>query len=347
MCCIDDICCWQDMNILLIKQTSLGDVLHASGHIRRVRKYYPDAHLTLLTSVGAADLFHHNPHIDELISFDRYWIKYQWFRHPIMCLRHGSEIMAKVRQRNYDLVIDLQGRWKTVLFLWGARAKRRVVKGRWWFATRFHQPELHAIEELDGVLGVAGLPRADSQMEIHLSEKEVEFVNDQLGRAGIINKRLVVLSPMSRWPTKNWALQRYRELCDALPADCAVVVTGTEAERSVISTHLTGLATQQVVNLAGQLSLLQLAELMGRAAVVICGDSFPMHVAVACSVPVVALFAPTDERRVGPLSSESIVIRPEEGCDRCYRRRHCSNQCMTRIDVSKVSAAVKQVLGTA
>ena len=133
-----------------IKQTSLGDVLHASGHIRRVRKYYPDAHLTLLTSVGAADLFHYNPHIDELISFDRYWIKYQWFRHPIMCLRHGLEIMGKVRQRNYDLVIDLQGRWKTVLFLWGARAKRRVVKGRWWFASRFHQPELHAIEELDG-----------------------------------------------------------------------------------------------------------------------------------------------------------------------------------------------------
>ena len=335
------------MNILLIKQTSLGDVLHASGHIRRVREYYPDAHLTLLTSVGAADLFHYNPHIDELISFDRYWIKYQWFRHPIVCLRHGLETMAKVRQRNYDLAIDLQGRWKTVLFLWGARARRRVVKGRWWFATRFHQPELHALRELDGVLEVAGFPRADSQMEIHLSEKEVAFVNDQLARAGITNKRLVVLSPVSRWPTKDWALQRYRELCDALPADCAVVVTGTAAERSVISTHLTGLTTQQGVNLAGQLSLLQLAELIGRAAVVICGDSFPMHVAVACRVPVVALFAPTDERRVGPLSSESIVIRPEQGCDRCYRRRHCSNQCMARIDVSKVAAVVKQVLGAA
>ena len=335
------------MNILLIKQTSLGDVLHATGHIRRVREYYPDAHLTLLTSVGAADLFHYNPHIDELISFDRYWIKYQWFRHPIVCWRHGLETMAKVRQRNYDLAIDLQGRWKTVLFLWGARAKRRVVKGRWWFATRFHQPELHALRELDGVLEVAGLPRADSQMEIHLSAKEVEFVNKQLARAGITNKRLVVLSPLSRWPTKDWALQRYRELCDALPADCAVVVTGTEDERSVMSTHLTGLATQQVVNLAGQLSLLQLAELMGRAAVVICGDSFPMHVAVACGVPVVALFAPTDERRVGPLSSESIVIRPEQGCDRCYRRRHCSNQCMARIDVSTVVAVVKQVLGAA
>ena len=335
------------MNILLIKQTSLGDVLHATGHIRRVREYYPDAHLTLLTSVSAADLFHYNPHIDELISFDRYWIKYQWFRHPIACLRHVLETMTKVRQRNYDLAIDLQGRWKTVLFLWGARAKRRVVKGRWWFATRFHQPELHALRELDGVLEVAGLPSADSQMEIHLSAKEVKFVNNQLARAGITNKRLVVFSPLSRWPTKDWALQRYRELCDVLPADCAVVVTGTEDERSVMSTHLTGLAAPQVVNLAGQLSLLELAELMGRAAAVVCGDSFPMHVAVACNVPVVALFAPTDERRVGPLSSDSIVIRPEQGCDRCYRRRHCSNQCMARIDVSKVAAVVKQVLGAA
>lgn len=335
------------MNILLIKQTSLGDVLHATGHIRRVREYYPDAHLTLLTSVSAADLFHYNPHIDELISFDRYWIKYQWFRHPIACLRHVLETMTKVRQRNYDLAIDLQGRWKTVLFLWGARAKRRVVKGRWWFATRFHQPELHALRELDGVLEVAGLPSADSQMEIHLSAKEVKFVNNQLARAGITNKRLVVFSPLSRWPTKDWALQRYRELCDALPADCAVVVTGTEDERSVMSTHLTGLAAPQVVNLAGQLSLLELAELMGRAAAVVCGDSFPMHVAVACNVPVVALFAPTDERRVGPLSSDSIVIRPEQGCDRCYRRRHCSNQCMARIEVSKVAAVVKQVLRVA
>ena len=332
------------MNVLIIKQTSLGDVLHASGHVRRLRLHYPDAHLTLVTSVDAAELFRHNPHIDELIEFDRYRIKRQWARHPIACARHVLDTLIKVRCREYDLAIDLQGRWKTVLFLWGARAKRRVVKGRWWFAERFHQPELHALQELDGVLAVAGLPAHESHMEVHLSKEECRRVDDILVSCGVVRPRFVVFCPVSRWPTKDWPLEYYRDLCNTLPTDCAVVVTGTNAIRERITTELKVPDGRLLVNLAGKLSLLELAELVGRAGAVVCGDSFPMHLASSRGAPVIALFGPTDERRVGPVDTVGTVIRPDNDCHRCYRRRHCSQQCMVHISVDKVAAAVAHVL---
>ena len=66
------------LKILIIKQTSLGDVLHATAALSAIREAYPSAHLTVLTSTDAQELLAHNPNIDELIIFDRYGVKRDW-----------------------------------------------------------------------------------------------------------------------------------------------------------------------------------------------------------------------------------------------------------------------------
>ena len=157
------------MQILLIKQTSLGDVLHSTAQARAIRKRLPNCRITLLTSTTAYDIYRHNPHIDKIILFDRYLIKRDWWRQPIRVLRHISDTMREVRCVPYDLVLDLQGRWKSVMFLWGARGSRKFVKGRWWFVQRFHDPKLHALEEMNGVVQLAGLGKGGLKTEYFTS----------------------------------------------------------------------------------------------------------------------------------------------------------------------------------
>jgi len=87
--------------------------------------------------------------------------------------------------------------------------------------------------------------------------------------------------------------------------------------------------------LAGRLSLPEFIEVIGRADLVLTGDSLAMHLAVAKARPLIALFGPTDETRVGPLASGQ-VIRANVACERCYLRHRCHRRCIEKITVQQV-----------
>ena len=106
------------MRILLIKQTSLGDVLHSTAQVRAIRRAFPNCRITFLTSTTAYDIYRYSPHINKIILFDRYGIKRNWLNHPIQTIKHIFRTIQEVRVEKYDLAIDLQGRWKTIIFLW-------------------------------------------------------------------------------------------------------------------------------------------------------------------------------------------------------------------------------------
>ena len=86
------------------------------------------------------------------------------------------------------------------------------------------------------------------------------------------------------------------------------------------------------------------AELVNQAAAVLTGDSFPLHVAAANRRPAVALFGPTDETRVGPISDSTAIIRAESAnCSRCYRRTHCPKACIRKIHPDQIHQALQRV----
>lgn len=326
------------MNILVIKQTSLGDVLHATGHVRTIKEHFPKAKVTLLTATTSLDIFRHNPYVDEIIAFDRYKVKYDWWRRPRWVVKHISDVIAEVRRQPFDMVFDLQGRWKSALFMYAARTGKRYVKGRWWFAKRFHKPELHALEEMDGVLELAGMNVKDHSMTFATSEREVTAIDTLLETINPENKRLLILSPFTRWATKNWSLERFQSFLELMPPNWLTVFTGAAGDRWKIQQMLekiTPYSRQDSVNLLGKLSLLEFAELINRAACVISGDSFPMHVACAQKTPVIALFGPTDESRVGPVGDFAHVLRANN-CERCYQRKNCRKNCIDLIRPDEV-----------
>ncbi len=335
------------MNILVIKQTSLGDVLHSTGHVRSIRRNFPDAHITLLTATPSVDLYRHNPNVDEIIEFDRYRIKREWYRHPVACIRHIRETLRSVRRRQYEIAFDLQGLAKSVLFLYGAQAKQKFVKGNWPGLKGHRDREQHAIEEMDSVLALAGLTVGETNMEIQVSDDERRAVETYLVENGIGSAdAMVVVSPFSRRESKDWSVARYREMIAQLPGDIWVLVTGSpdrarEIEELVVSTK-----RPQTLAVAGELSLLQFVELIRRARLLISGDSFPMHLSAAVGTPLVSLFGPTDEHRVGPRGiAESVILRADD-CNRCDSRRGCEFRCLEGISPDTVTSQAIRILKT-
>lgn len=332
------------MNIFLIKQTSLGDVVHGTAAIRSVRVAHPDAKVTVLTSTTALPVLENNRDIDTLLTFDRYRVKSDWWRRPGWTLAHIVKTATQIRCTKFDLAIDLQGSWKTVMFLWAARAQKRFVKGRWLFARGFRNRRLHAIDEMDGVLRLAGIVPSQKVPVLSVSDASRAAVTSVLGSRQGPKKKLAIFCPITRWPTKNWPLERFSALAKRLQDEFFVVFTGSNEDREVLETLSLDLSADHALSLGGRLSLNEFFALMERADLVVTGDSLPMHLASSFNVPLVALFGPTEEARVAPRNKRSVTVRARDDCFRCYRRTRCAKNCIADIQVEDVEGAVATVL---
>ncbi len=338
------------MNILVIKTTSLGDVLHATPHIRAIKKCYPDAHLTVLTAISSAEIYAHNPYIDRLVLFDHARLKKLGLRAPPALYALVKETLAEINDREYAMAFDLQGLLRSVVFLYFARAKRKFVKGRWPGLGGFRNKQLHAIDEMTQVLAEADIPVHDTHMEFERAPGVADGLQKVLHAQGLralpessSASRFIVISPFTRWASKNWPLDQFTQTALCLSDEYTVLITGTGEHRDAIAASLKKRQVSgNVVNISGQLGLAELAELMSHAALVVSGDSFPMHLATAVGTPLVTLFGPTDERKTGPRTDNSIVLRPAE-CQRCDKP-DCARACLGQISVAQVESASRELL---
>ena len=333
------------MNILVIKLTSLGDVLHSTGHIRTLKETFPDCRITVVTADTSYDIFKFNKHVDKLLLFEKDRVKRDWVKHPTWTARHILSLIREVRQVQYDLAFDLQGRFKSVIFLYAAKARRKFVKGLWPFLKFFRKPEIHAIAEMDHVLRLAGIPVNNSEMEIFTSGKEEQVIQALLKRINPEKKRIMAVSPFTRWKTKNWGVEKFKVLLDDFPLDVLMVFTGVKEKRAEIERLMSEIRYPSMVNLAGELTLLEFAELMKYVHLLVTGDSFAMHLASAFHTPLIALFGPTDEKRIGPVGKHSTILRSAQPCDRCYRRDYCEKNCINFIEPEAVLTEIRNRLG--
>lgn len=330
------------MRILVIKQTSLGDVLHSTGHVRAIKNTWPDSALVLLTAVSSADIYRHSPWIDQMILVDRYRVKHNWYKEPKWCYRHMREVMGQVRAEPFDIAFDLQGLAKSVIFLYGAQAREKFVKGRWPGLRGFRRPQIHAIKEMDGVLEMAGIKDVDTSMEFATSQVEKEVITTLLEQINPTARKIVICSPFSRWASKDWPLDNYIEAARFLGDEYLVVFTSAPDRAGEVERALSALANPNIIDLSGKLSLLEFAEMVRKADLILTGDSFPMHVAAACETRIVALFGPTDELRVGPPTRLAQIIRAPN-CRKCDRAE-CKRKCLSLISVDNVIAQVKKMI---
>lgn len=342
-------------NILIIKLSAIGDVVHSLPFLEVVREHFPSAMIDWVIEEDASSVVEGHQDLDELIIFPRKsWVKRCSEESGYLAVgKEVARFLKDLRRRRYDMVVDLQGLLKSGILTFFARGKRKIAlnggrEGSSLFVSErvaFPGPDIHALERYLCVaryLGVTGLVR---QGKIPVQETDKRYIDTLLAELqdGI---PLIAVNPMAKWETKLWELHRFASLADKINENCAaeIIFTGNEGDKGAIETILSAMKTN-ALNVAGKTTLKQLAYLYQRCAVVISTDTGPMHIAASMDSPVViALFGPTSPLRTGPYGARHRVIRAGVACSPCFKKKCDDKSCMREITVDQVFETVRHVI---
>jgi lipopolysaccharide heptosyltransferase I len=301
-------------NILLIKPSSLGDVVMALPALSALRRNFPQARISWLIRPEFAPLIEGHPHVDEIIPFDRKTFGNAW-RSP-SALRDLVALISRLRRSRFDVVLDLQGLFRSASLAWLSGSKQRFgLHGReftHWFYTTAIPPRREWVHVVDYFLKlVATMGAADLQVEFLLPEKPAAAAAacDLLARQAIGSEPYAVVIPGSAQVSKCWPPERFAALVDRLASDhgLAVAATGGKSESAMVE-RIRSLAKHPPANLAGRTSLPELVEVLRRAQLVVSNDTGPGHIAGALGRPLVMMFSWSNPLRVGPYGRPQCVV---------------------------------------
>lgn len=338
--------------ILLIKPSSLGDIVHALPVLYGLRRRYPDARIDWLVSKSCADLLAGHPDLDELIVFDRH--RFGRLGRSLSASTGFLRFLRSLRTRGYDLAIDLQGLFRSGFLAFASGAKVRIGFAgarelAWIFYThRMSDPPgaVHAAERNYGVAGLLGFDDMPMIFDLALSDTERHRGAEMLKASGLpSDARFAAVLPGARWETKCWLPERFAEVIDRLEGEQQLrcVLMGAPAERDVCAS-IAQRCRSQPINLAGQTTLREMASILANATVVLCHDSAPMHLAAAQHRPMVCILGPTNPARTGPYGTNAAILQANLPCVPCYLRKlsQCGfdHRCMREVSAAEVTSAI-------
>lgn len=292
--------------ILVIKMSSLGDIIHSLPTLSALRKNCPNARIVWAVHERFAGVLPGKPYIDDILYVDRKRLKspsYWW------------ELAKELRAYNFDISIDLQCLSKSALvaLLSGAKEKygywevREISK---WVNKPLVGPNQygHVIERyLDTVRMLGGtvegldFPFPNIEAAEHSSK-------EKLKAAGIEGPYALVV-PGARWGGKEWPPAYYGELCKRLCEEgLSVVLTGTAEDLDKTKEIASIVKSDKLVDMANKTSLHELLALIKHSKLFISGDTGPLHMANALKKPIIALYGPTAPNRLGPYGYDEIEI---------------------------------------
>jgi lipopolysaccharide heptosyltransferase II len=298
--------------ILLVRFSSLGDVLLTTPLIRALRTRHPAATISVLTKQAWAPLLSANPHLDEVIAVAPGQSLVPLAR-ALRAARfsHLLDLHGSVRTRVLRLLVP--GSWTG--FDARRRARQSLIRShRDTYRDRVPVPERYfeAARELD--VAPDGRPA-----ELFTSPAAEARAEAWLARAGLeVDQHLVVLAPGSAHASKRWPVRHWRQLASELARrGFHIALVGGAGDR-VVAAEIAASAGSRAASAAGELDLQASGALVRRATVTISGDTGPMHLATAVNTAVVALFGPTVEQfGFFPYQAEAVVLQRDLPCRPC------------------------------
>lgn len=285
-------------NILVIKMSSLGDIIHALPSLYALRELFPDACITWAIHESFAKILPGKPWIDNVYVIDRKRIKK---------INYLLQVRKDLHKKHFDLVIDLQMIAKSGLisFLTGCHERigyndARECSGLFSRAISGKYKNGHIIEQLLDVIRYLGWQGNGIHFPLHDYKNELSVVRKKLSEAGVIGK-YVLLVPGTRGENKKWPIKYWGELAKRLAKKgIFCIISGTVGEKPMADEIRRIAQSKYVVDFIGKTNLLELIALEKMAAVHISSDTGPLHIANAVGTPIIALFGPTLPYRSGP-----------------------------------------------
>jgi heptosyltransferase-1 len=342
-------------NILIVKLSAIGDVVHALPFLEVLKERFPGSRIDWLVEEEASQIIEGHHALEKvIISRRKSWQKKLLKGgHFISVPREICDFLKELRSRNYDLVIDLQGLLKSGILVGLSKGKRKIGmagsrEGAWIFLNEPRVPVIYAQHAIDRYLQMAGHLECDPSSwegDIPGLESAREFVDQFLKDRGLDQAPLVAVNPVAKWKTKLWKPERFAELADRICQDlgCEAIFTGSLQDRETIK-GITERMKKIPIILAGEIGLKELACLYRKSRVLVTTDTGPMHIAAAVGCRVVALFGPTDPVRTGPCGNGHRVVRADAACSPCFKKSCEHMTCMEDIEVERVYQSVREIL---
>jgi len=267
--------------ILIVKPSSLGDVVHAMRVVRQLKLKFPNCEIHWVIKNGLEGI------LDSVQWIDRYF-RFERGKGLISYLR----LILEIRKCEYDYCLDLQGLLRSSLIAKLSRSKIKLGRadGRE-CSTLFYRSvgcasrksEIHAIDRLTPFLHRLGISEYDLNLPLDIGSCPLDKSK----------RKSIILFPESRRTEKIWP--HFRELAEWLNKtfDWDVYVAGNNKDDSFA----------ECKDLRGDLTLGQLIDFIRKSSIVVCNDSAPLHIASAIGTKVIALFGPTEPSKYGPYPS--------------------------------------------
>ncbi len=352
------------MRILIVKLSSIGDVVHTLPAAALLRRTLPDAIITWVAERRASAILTNSPVIDELIEIDtRSWRKGLLTGATIGDIRAQLHRLRKSPSANgggfVDIAIDFQGLIKSGVVAFASGANRRIgfetrdlrEKGSKVLLTeQVKTSGFNHVIEKNLALARAAIENSPAkpafedgpssncyEFPIAISADDEKAVDAATGNS---RGSFAIINPGGGWPTKLWPSERYADLANWIWAECGLssFVTYGPGEEALARTVVSNARSEAVRPLASTLK--QFVALARRAELFVGGDTGPLHLAAASGTPIVGLYGPTSPERNGPFDLRDITVGRDLWCrPNCHRRRCWHWECLD-IPISVVKRAV-------
>jgi heptosyltransferase-1 len=305
-------------NILIIKPSSLGDIVMALPALSALRRSFLEARISWLIRPEFEPLLKNHPHLTETILFDRKFLGKAWF-HPL-ALASLLSLIWRLRRSKFDAVIDLQGLFRTASLAWLSGCKKRLGMAdarelaHIFYTHKVAQDRdcIHLVDYYLKIIQTTGASKTQVQFLLTADPAAADAVNRLLITCGIGPNNYAVFVPTSAHKDKCWPLERFAALADKISSrfHLSIIATGAASEKSAVE-RLRNLSNVPIANFAGATSLNELVSLLKGARLVVSNDTGPGHIAAALGIPVVLIFGRSNPARVAPYGRPHCVAAVE------------------------------------
>ncbi len=325
--------------ICIVMMSAVGDAVHVLPVINAIKRDRPHAHITWVLQHGPATLVRGHRSVDEIILFDR--------TRGVAAFR---DVIAELRARHFDLLIDLQVYFKAgvITALSGARRRlgfdrARARDANWLFTTERIPPHpvQHVQDQYFEFLRSLNIDPEPVAWDIGPWEGEREWQREFI--AGFDRPVAAIVVATSK-PEKDWMPERWAKVCDILSSQYGLqpVLVGGQSEREIAAANtIIELSSSKPVSKLGS-GLRNLVSILDASELVLAPDTGPLHMAVAVGKPVISLMGYTDPRRTGPYRRchDLIIDAFHDPGERAPVTMATKGDRMPRINVEDVAAKI-------
>ena len=322
--------------ILILKPSALGDIVHTLPLLASLKKSFPSWEIWWAVKKKFSELLVDHPYLEGTIVWQegKFW-----------------QFVKKIRRKRFDIVLELQGLFRTGLIAYLSGAKERwgfspeeSKEYQFIFLNEKVKPKSpHVVDKNLEVIEKLGAKR---KVEFLIPERKeaIKYIEEHLRKLNISpTDKLIAFIPGGGWSNKMWSEDKFAGLGRKLTVKNnwkVLILWGpNEFERATSIKE----KSKEKLLLSPPTTISQLISLLKKCSLVIGGDTGPLHLAAALNIPVIGLYGPTPPSRNGPFTEKREVIYHDLLCSPCWRSRCHTRECMAAIEIDEVIQATEDL----